>query len=262
MQEMLQQLRRLSDLQRHLLPRSVPAPRSWSIATYYTAGTWPGGDYYDLQRLSDGRLLMLVGDASESGGPGTVQVALVRAVMHACPLSSGAEKLPFCPFRDPLVQGPHLILGQLNRVLVENSLEGQYLTAFCGVLSPDEGILHFANAGHPYPRLWRASSQTLETLDSSAGMPLGIDYRASYHHKRCMIDPADVLVVCSEGLICARDAGGHEFGWERLDRAICAAAGNGAEAIKAEVVEALATFLDGRQPDDDVTLLCAERLPQ
>src|SRR5262245_54711579 len=144
MQEILRQLGTVGEMQRRRLPRTLPQPAGWHVAVHAVAGSWPGGDYYDVLRLSDRRLVVAVADASDQGGPAAVMAAMVRLLLHSCPLSAGAERLPFCPFRDPLVQPPHLLLGHLNRVLADNLLEGQFVTAYCGILDPLDGNFHYA----------------------------------------------------------------------------------------------------------------------
>lgn len=260
MQEMLQQLHTIGAMQKHLLPRQVPHLPGWDLAVHYAVGQWPGGNYYDFLRLPDGRLLFLVADASDRGPPAVALVSMLRVVLHACPLSSGVEQMPFCPFHDPLIQPPHIILGHLNQILFENSLEAQFVTAFCGVFSPADGEVHFANAGHPPPMWWRVSSGTVEVVSDASGLPLGLNAHTSYRHKRIALEPGDVLVFSSDGLTNALNSQDQPFGNERLDRAIRNSASQGAEAIKTTVLADLSHFLEGRKPGDDLTLLVFERV--
>ena len=116
--------------------------------------------------------MLLVADAGDQGAPSTALVAMTRVVLHACPLSSGAEKLPFCPLRETIQQPPHIILGHLNRVLFENSLKEQYLAGFCGV--PVDGTLHYSNARHPQPRWWYGRGRYLDGVDGVASLPLAV----------------------------------------------------------------------------------------
>jgi serine phosphatase RsbU (regulator of sigma subunit) len=259
MNELQRQLQSLGELQRRLLPHQVPQPAGWHIAVHYAVGRWPGGDYYDFLPLPDGRILLVVADASDQGAPSAALVAVTRAALHSCPLSSGTERLPFCPFREPLTQPPHILLGHLNQVLVENSLEEQFLTAFCCVLNPCEGTLHYANAGHPAPRWWRASSHVVEPLRDAAGLPLGVNRKVDYHHKWIEIEPGDVVLLYSDGLTAAQNDWGQMFGCERLDDALRETAAGGAKAVKSAVLADLEDFLDRKDPEDDVTLLVIER---
>ena len=130
--------------------RSPSCPAGgWPFTTPWAAG--PAATTTTSLPLPDGRLLFLVADASDQGARRRRWWPIVRVLLHSCPLSSGVDRLPFCPFREPLTQPPHVILGHLNGMLFENSLPEQFMTAFCGVLDPVDGNLHYANAGHPAP---------------------------------------------------------------------------------------------------------------
>ncbi len=259
MQDILRQLQTIGDLQRHLLPRHLPHLPGWGLAVHHAVGAWPGGNYYDFLPLADSRLVFLLADASDSGGPAAALVAMVRVLMHSCPLNSGQERLPFCPMHGEVVQVPHIILGNLNRVLVENSLEEQYMSAFCGVLSPREGLLHFANAGHPSPRWWHARTRTVEALRYAVGLPLGIDLQATYHHKRITVEPGDVLLFYTNGITAAQNPHGLAFGAERLDAVLHELAGLGAEAVKNGLLARLENFHEEKTFPDDLTVLVFKR---
>jgi sigma-B regulation protein RsbU (phosphoserine phosphatase) len=259
MQDTKRQLKMISELQRHLLPRQLPQPLGWRLAGYYAPGAWPGGGFYDFFTLPDGRLFLLVADASDQGAPAVALVAILRVVLHSCPLSCGVERLPFCPVKDPSLQPPHIVLGHLNQVLSENSLAEQFVTAWCGTLNPADGQFHFANAGHVAPRWWRAKSGTVETIRDPSGLPLGMDRRASYHHRRILLEPGDLLVLYSNGVTAAENKHGQYFSSDRFDEVLRESAPLGAEGLQAGLLTRLEDFLGGREPQDDVTLLIVER---
>jgi sigma-B regulation protein RsbU (phosphoserine phosphatase) len=259
MENLLQDMRTIGAMQRHLLPRELPQPVGWQFAVHYQLGQWPSGDYYDFLPLADGRLVFLMADASDQEGPAAALVAMLRVSMHACPLTSGQEQSPFCPLHGDVVQSPHIILGNLNRIVLENALKEQSMSAFCGILNPLEGSLHFANAGHPSPRWWHARSHTIEALRYAVGLPLGMDLHATYHHKRIQIEPGDVLLFYTSGLSTAKSPQRGVFGLERLDAALKHAAHHSAEAVQNEVLARLEDFLDDQSPREDVTLVVMKR---
>jgi serine phosphatase RsbU (regulator of sigma subunit) len=258
--QLIEQFRRIAELQWQLLPREIPQPAGWRIATYYSVGPWPSGDYYDIMTLPDGRIVIAVADASGHGGLAAVMVAVTRVILRSCPLTSGRERQPFCPLQGSVIQTPHIVLAHLNRVLIENSLEGQFMTAFYCVLNPLEGALHYANAGHPRPRWWRSAYSRVDSVRDVAGFPLGLDPHAVFHQCRMEIEPGDVLVCYSDGLTEARSESDEQFGDERLDEAIRESVHSGAEAVKAGILDHLVDFLAGREPQDDVTIVVVERL--
>jgi sigma-B regulation protein RsbU (phosphoserine phosphatase) len=254
------EMRAIGQLQRLLLPELVPQPAGWHLAASYLVSPWPGGDYYDFFPLPGDRLALLIADASGHGGPAAVMVAQVRVLLHSCPLTSARRRSPFCPL-DGGPQGPAIVLGHLDGILKENSLEDQFMTAFYALLDLKSGGMQYANAGHPPPRLWRRSTGEVVAVAGQGGPPLGMGLAASYAQDTCSLEPEDVLVGYSDGLVEAFDEREELFGLERLDAAIRGAAPRGAEAVKDEVWAALDQFLKGRDPHDDVTLIALERTP-
>jgi len=262
----------LADFQRRLLPRQVPQPAGWQVAAHCQVSACPGGNFYDFWPLPDGRIGLLVADASCRGGTAPAMVSQVRLMLHSCPLSSGTGRLPFCPVDGRCTQPPHVVLGHLNHVLRENSLEGESLTAFFGLLDPTSGVLQYANAGHPLPRLWRAGGgvQPVPDLDGLplgavqpvpdvTGPPLGAGLADVDLSCNLPLDPGDVLVCFTEGLTDARNAREERYGLDRLDAAILEGALRGAEEVKRRVLSSLDQFLAGQDPQDDLTLLVVER---
>jgi phosphoserine phosphatase RsbU/P len=249
----------LADLQRRLLPRQVPQPGGWQVAAHCRVHPCPGGNYYDFWPLPDGRLALLVADASAHGAAAAVMVAQVRLALHSCPLSSGAGRLPFCPLDARLTQPPQAILGHLNQVLHENWRGDESLAAFYGVLDPGSGVLLYANAGHPPPRLWRAGAGRVEPAPDVTGPPLGLGLADVDVQCRLTLEPGDVLACFTGGLTGARNRRGEEFGLGRLDAAIAEGAVQGAEEVKRQVLTSLEQFLAGESPQDDLTLVVVER---
>jgi sigma-B regulation protein RsbU (phosphoserine phosphatase) len=248
----------LAEMQERLLPRAIPQPPGWELAAYTAADRSLSQGYFDVLNLSDGRLLLFIADPSDEGASATALVAVIRAVVHSCPLTSGADRLPFCPLTEA-IQPPHIILGHLNWVLTENSLEEQFMTAFCATLDTLDGNLHYANAGHPPPRLRRASDGSVGSLPSAFGAPLGLDQHTTYHHKRIHMDAGDTLILYSDALTAAQNDRGQFFGLARLDQAIGKSSSEDAEGVKAAILAKLQDFLGHRAPAEDVTLMVVRR---
>jgi len=76
------------------------------------------------------------------------------------------------------------------------------------------GVLHYSNAGHNYPLL-RRKDGTLEEL-GVGGIMLGPIEDARYDQAEVAFAPGDGLLLYSDGISEAFDAGGGQFGEERL----------------------------------------------
>lgn len=261
MRESIRQLRQIRQLRRHLLPRTVPQPRGWRLAVRHSPGAWRGSDFYDFLSLPDGRLLLLLTGGSDQGAPATALSAMLRVVLHSCPLSSGRERLPYCPFQQPGLQPPHVLLGHLNQILAENSLEEQYLTAFCTLIGPEDGTLLYANAGHAQPRLWRAAARTAEPLTGPGDLPVGLHLGTTYRKRRLELADGDVLLLASEEVTAARSPWDEAFGAGALDEALAGAAAEGAVAVVDAAMAELVRFVGRRRFVGDLTLVALQRAP-
>jgi sigma-B regulation protein RsbU (phosphoserine phosphatase) len=133
------------------------------------------------------------------------------------------------------------------------------MTACYGVLGLDTGTFLYANAGHPPPIWWRAALGTAEVVPDCTGPPLGIGLADTYSQASIRLDPGDLLVFFTDGLIEARSGRRGSFGMTRLDTAIREGAANGPEAVKCKVMDSWQKFLAGKPCEDDVTLVVLGR---
>lgn len=253
-----QQIEKLTEWKRHLLPHALPQAPGWEWAAYASESDWPGGDYHDVLPIAGEQWLAFVGDASGHGGAAAVVAAMARMVLHSCPLTTQRDRSPFCPVHG-WAQTPPVIMGRLNRIVAENALDEQFMTAFLAQWRPGQARLDFVLAGAPTPRLWRHATQTVVDATDRAGLPLGVSPAEAYMPSRITFEPGDALVVFTDGLIEARSAQGEMFRPSRVDAIVRETAADGAEAIKAGLLAGLSDFLNGRPPEDDVTLLILKR---
>jgi sigma-B regulation protein RsbU (phosphoserine phosphatase) len=255
-----QEMQRIAALQHRLMPRRTPSFKGWDLAISYLVNHSPRGDYYDFfPRADTRRLALVVADASGHGGAAAITVAQVRTFLHSCPLTCGHSFSPFCPVKGRAFPPPGVILAHLSRLLEENTLSDHFMTACYGVLALDTGTFVHANAGHPPPRWWRASVGRVEAVPDCAGPPLGIGLADTYSQASIRLDPGDILVFFTDGLVEARSRRHGDFGMTRLDTAIREAAANGAEAVKGKVMDSWQKFLARETCEDDVTLVVLGR---
>jgi sigma-B regulation protein RsbU (phosphoserine phosphatase) len=254
------EMQKIAALQHHLMPSQTPDLKGWDIAIKYVVNHSPGGDYYDFFPLADNRrLVLVVADASGHGAAAAITVAQVRTFLHSCPLTCGHSFSPFCPVGSCTLPPPGVILAHLSRLLEENTLSDHFMTAYYAVLDLDTGTFLHANAGHPPPRWWRAALGTVEAVPDCAGPPLGIGLADTYSQASIRLDPGDVLVFYTDGLVEARSPGHGAFGITRLDTAIREGAARGAEAVKRKVMDSWQTFLGQKPCEDDATLVVLGR---
>src|SRR5918997_4213185 len=151
-----QELRIARLIQQTLLPKTLPKLSGYDVAAYYQRAREVGGDFYDLFELDDGRLGLVMGDATGKGMPAALVMAGARSMLRALAQSSDS---------------PGEVLKRANDALVADIPPNMFITCFYAVLDPETGRLRYANAGHDLPYLRRGAD--VEEL-RARGMPLGL----------------------------------------------------------------------------------------
>jgi serine phosphatase RsbU (regulator of sigma subunit) len=239
-QRIEQELRVARQIQQTLLPKSLPTLKHYQIAAYYRPARQVGGDFYDFFDLGDGRLGLVVGDASGKGIPAALVMASTRSVLRTVAQREGVA--------------PGQVLAEANEILYPEIPPNMFVTCFYAILDPKSGQLLYANAGHDLPYLHRNGDA--EEL-RARGMPLGLMPGMSYEEKEIVFDAGDGALFYSDGLVEAHDPKGEMFGFPRLQALI---AEHGEErSLGNFLLEELYTFVgESWEQEDDITLLTLE----
>jgi serine phosphatase RsbU (regulator of sigma subunit)/predicted ester cyclase len=240
-----QELRVARRIQQASLPMEVPTLEGWQISPYYQPAREVGGDFYDFFELEDGRVGVVVGDATGKGVSAALVAAatssMVRAVAQALGSSSPGE-----------------VLAQVNETLVARIPSNMFVTCFYAVLDPESAGLRYANAGHDLPYLRGRSSDDAEEL-SARGMPLGLMPEMSYEEKETVLDAGDSVLFYSDGLVEAHDPQRHQmFGFPRL-RALVAGHAEKRSFVTLLIAELYSFTGEEWEQEDDITLLTLRR---
>src|SRR5215207_317177 len=239
-----QELRVARSIQQASLPEEVPTLEGWQISPFYQPAREVGGDFYDFHFLSEGRLGLVVGDATGKGVPAALVMSTTCGMLQA--VSEALDSI-----------SPGEVLERVNQTLVARIPSNMFVTCFYGVLDPESAIFTYANAGHDLPYLWHGGAA--EEL-RARGMPLGLMPGMSYEEKEMMLEPTDTALLYSDGLVEAHDPEGEMFGFPRL-RALVAK--HGEEGPLGDFcLEKLYSFVgEGWEQEDDITLLTLRRSP-
>src|SRR5215203_7401836 len=118
-----QELRVARRIQQASLPEEVPTLEGWQISPYYRPAREVGGDFYDFFELEDGRVGVVVGDATGKGVSAALVAAatssMVRAVAQALDSSSPGE-----------------VLARVNETLVARIPSNMFVTCFYAIVDP------------------------------------------------------------------------------------------------------------------------------
>src|ERR687893_3161542 len=85
-----QELEVARSIQQASLPEEVPILVGWEIAPYYQPAREVGGDFYDFPLLSEGRLGVVVGNATGKGVPAALVMSSPRSMLGAVARASNS----------------------------------------------------------------------------------------------------------------------------------------------------------------------------
>jgi serine phosphatase RsbU (regulator of sigma subunit)/ketosteroid isomerase-like protein len=237
-----QELRVARSIQQASLPEEVPTLEGWQINPYYQPAREVGGDFYDFHPLSEGRLGLVVGDATGKGVPAALVMSTTCGMLQLA--ARGSDSF-----------SPGEVLSQVNETLFVRIPSNMFVTCFYAILDPQSGSLTYANAGHDVPYLHRNGEA--EEL-RARGMPLGLMPGMGYEEKETILQAGEAALLYSDGLVEAHDPEGEMFGFPRLQALM-------AEHVKETylgdfLLEELYSFVgEDWEQEDDITLLTLRR---
>ena len=230
------------ELQAALLPQDMPVVPGWSVAHSYRTANEVGGDYYDLLRLPDGRIALVVGDASGHG----MASGLVMAIANAT-LKTALDLDP----------APERVAALLNRAICRIGTKRTFMSIFYAVLDPATGSLQYVCVGHPFPFVRRQDGR-IEEL-GSGGLPLGMRENLPLEPRTIELQPGDLLAFYTDGLAEAVDSSGTSFGYDRI--ASLLAEGGAPWSVHDRILAVFDQHIGGEPLRDDLTLMVMSRLP-
>jgi serine phosphatase RsbU (regulator of sigma subunit) len=234
-----QELEVARSIQQASLPEEVPTLEGWEISPYYQPAREVGGDFYDFHLLPEGRLGVVVGDATGKGVPAALVMSTTCGMLQLAARALGSPS-------------PGEVLEQVNETLLARIPSNTFVTCFYAILDPQSGTLRYANAGHDLPYLRRVGGDAEELR--ARGMPLGLMPAMNYEQKEIVLEEGEAALFYSDGLVEAHDSQGEMFGFPRLQTLV---AEHGEErSLEEALLEELYSFVgEGWEQEDDITLL-------
>jgi phosphoserine phosphatase RsbU/P len=224
-----------------LMPRP-PKPRGvLRLAVRYTPANHLGGDVYDIYRLDNARLGILVADVSGHGVNSAMLSGMVKAL--AAPLSIA-------------VLEPGELLAGLDVATEQYFPEGYFCTGFYLIADEETGLIRYAGVGHPPAIIVGPNGP--RTLPSNPGM-LGIGMVDGTAGDSDRIEPGESLVIYTDGLTDAMDPSDALFGEERLKTVLQSHHGADPTEILNQVDDALNRHTAPGRPADDINIIVLQR---
>jgi sigma-B regulation protein RsbU (phosphoserine phosphatase) len=225
------------DVQRRLLPPSELMAPGWQVAARCLPARIVAGDFYDVLRHDDGSVDVVVADVAGKGFAASLIMASVKAM------------LPFVTADGGVAES----LAQLNRRLASELGRGEFVALALARYHPAGRRVELSNAGAPDPYLVRPGEPPQPLSVPGPRLPLGVREEVAYASRTAELEDGTSLLLLTDGLPEAREAGGEPLGYQALESMLAD------EPATASPESWLAGLFDqvqrrtGRVPEDDWT---------
>ncbi len=227
------------DIQVSLLLASSPRFPGWEASTSFLPARELGGDLYDFVELDSTHWGIMIGDVSGKGIPAALHMAVARTLFRIEARTHAS---------------PGQTLTCINQALIEQIPQG-CVTLLYAHLDIARGALRLANAGHHYPLILNEAVREIE-LD---GLPLGIDRDCTFEEVTAWLQPGDVLLLYTDGVVEATNEQGELFGFERFYQLLGESPSRRPRTLTRQIVRAVRAFTGPQPQDDDITLVVLRR---
>ena len=226
------------DIQRQLLPKSLPSLRDLDLSACSIPCYCVGGDFYDVLKINENTIALVIADVAGKGIPAALLVSTLQAALHAY-LEAGFSSAE--------------LVSKLNKVIGEDATEDKFITFLICVYDENARSLRYVNAGHNMPLLLGADAR-LEELHKN-GPCLGIVPDSRYEEGEVQLRSGDTLILYTDGLTDAVNKKLEIFGLERFRSILARACGQDAKALQEQILREIRLFTQGQPQADDITLV-------
>ncbi len=233
-------------IQQGFIPSQMPEVPGYQFAVWCYPNEEVGGDYCDIVPIGEECIGLVIADVSGHGLGPSLLMASVRAAFRAL-LLKHAE--------------PPELLALLERLLADDLREGKFVTMVVAQLDPQSHRVTYANAGHA-PALHYFTAIDRFTPLASTGAPVGVLGEGDFEQGTPFVmEPGDLLLLCTDGIVDALNPAGEHFGEERLRQLIRQSRKASAEELVKQIAAAVMAHVGDQTPSDDLTILAVKRVP-
>jgi len=214
------------------------------LSGYFEPAAECGGDWWTYHDLEDGKVLVVIADVTGHGVPSAMITATAKSAVDTLRAVTN----------DNLTVT--YLLEILNRAILESAKRKFVMTCFASIIDPKNNTITFANAGHNFPYIYRtADGRGKFNVLMTRGNRLGDMEDSTYQAKQEPLEPGDVIVWYTDGIVECESEVGEEYGEKRFRKSIRKLAEKEPDEIRDGVVEAASQFYGEMPHKDDITMV-------
>ncbi len=175
-----------TDISNRVFP-AFPEGAEYDVHSLYYPAISGSGSFFDMYKIGTDKLAIVIGDSTGSGVPASLYSIIVRTILRTQPEMEDAGEA----------------VTHLNRALASNQ-QNMTECLFMGIINLYSGHISYCNAGCSFPFIIR-KLRKIEDLPTIHGEPAGTNSEISYSSDNIIMDPCDILILYSPGLIHTGD---------------------------------------------------------
>jgi serine phosphatase RsbU (regulator of sigma subunit) len=227
------------NVQRALLPETMPVIPGYEFFAAYDAAQAVGGDYYDVIPLADGRICLAFGDVAGKGVPASLVMSRLSSAVR--------NTVEF-------VADPAEAISRINNHMCAKAVEGRFVTFILVMLDTKKHSLAIVNGGHMAPLVRHADGSVEDLGEDAVGVPIGVVEGFPFQSVERALKPGDTVVIYTDGVSEAMNPASDLYGVSTL-RAFVARTGGGPAQVGPAIREDVKRHAAGRPQNDDITLM-------
>ncbi|HOG64030.1 MAG TPA: SpoIIE family protein phosphatase [Spirochaetota bacterium] len=229
-------------LQEAIFPKSFPSIPGVTMFACNKPASEVGGDFYDFFHSTEdpGQFTAVIADVSGKSVPAALFMAISRSILRAQAVSQ--EK-----------PDPAALFESANRLIIADSDSAMFVTSFMLHCDINARKAVYSNAGHNDPILLRRGRDHCIQLHTR-GKPLAVMPDSVYQNSVLDIEPGDIIVMYTDGIVEANNMLEQEFGMDRFEEEILACRHLPADAMARHILQRVNAFAAETPQFDDMTL--------
>lgn len=216
-----------------------PERKDFEIYASMTPAKEVGGDFYEFFLVDDSHLCVMIADVSGKGIPAALFMMAAKILLE---------------HNVKMGKSPAQVLYDVNTAICNKSVEDMFITVWLGIIDLDAEKVTCANAGHEYPILKKQEGD-YEIIKDKHDLVLGAMKEVHYREYELQMEPGSALFLYTDGLSEALNADNEMFGTERITEELNKDPHRTPEEVIQDMKEAVAEYVGGREPSDDLTMV-------
>jgi len=199
-----------------------------------------GGEFVDLIRLTNERHIFVMGDLSGKGIAASMSMVICKSIIRSFLTETKDFKL---------------LVDRVNKFVRYHLPKGTFFEGVFGLIDFTDNTVYYINCGIPSLFLYTKVYNNVMEIQGE-GHVLGFvkDITPYIKVKKVKMNPGDILVACTDGLIDSRNQHGEKFGKERIQKAIAENTAQSSNKLCFNTFNSLSGFIN-KGLDDDVSIL-------